>query len=65
LGAVAHACWLGHPAHAAARPAASAFVPGHDSFASAGTSGAVPFVVIAPTGGVDAVDRCGDSARAE
>jgi hypothetical protein len=31
-------------------------VPGHDSLASAGTSGAVPFVVIAPTGGVDAVD---------
>jgi hypothetical protein len=56
LGAVAHACWLGHPAHAAARPAASAFVPGHDSFASAGTSGAVPFVVIAPAGGDDVVD---------
>ena len=56
LGAVAHACWLGHPAHAAARPAASAFVPGHDSFASAGTSGAGASVVIAPAGGTDAID---------
>jgi hypothetical protein len=31
FGAVAHICWLGHPAHAAALPADSASVPGQSA----------------------------------
>mmetsp|Transcript_5 Transcript_5/g.17 ORF Transcript_5/g.17 Transcript_5/m.17 type:complete len:298 (+) Transcript_5:1013-1906(+) len=59
LGAVAQAFWLGHPAHPGRVPASSASVPGHDSFASAGTlSGVSVFVMVsgAPVFVWDGVD---------